>query len=110
MTITSASLRKSDPIVGSYCYSPLVAARTLTGTRIQPNSQSHCAFVYMSNMAKVNPFQDMKTPEARNSRASDSGEAGLGEDQEVCHDAVFGEVTDKGPNYRNVSHSVPDTY
>lgn len=54
-------------------------------------------------MSKDHTFTSMKTQEALNSRASDSGEAGIVADQEICHDAVFGEVTEEGPNYRNVS-------
>lgn len=29
-------------------------------------------------------------------------------DETIAHDAVFGEITDKGPNYRNVSTPIPE--
>lgn len=28
-------------------------------------------------------------------------------DETIAHDAVFGEITDKGPNYRDVSTPIP---
>lgn len=49
---------------------------------------------------------DMKPPALINSMSSD-GEAGVPESQEIRHDAVFGEVTEKGPNYRNVKFPNP---
>lgn len=34
-------------------------------------------------------------------------EAGVPESQAIRHDAVFGEVTEEGPNYRNVKFPSP---
>lgn len=54
-------------------------------------------------MAKT--LDDMKTPDPLNEVASGDGVAGALEAQDIHHDAVFGEVTEEGPNYRNVSVS-----
>lgn len=50
-------------------------------------------------------FGDMKTTGPLNTVSSDNGEAGMGlhPAETVQHDAVFGEVTKEGPNYRGVS-------
>lgn len=52
----------------------------------------------------VKPFEDGKT-----ANGADSGQVPDGDTIEghvTTHDAVFGEITENGPNYRNVS----DTY
>jgi hypothetical protein len=46
---------------------------------------------------------DMKTSGPLNMVESDNGESGLHPAETVQHDAVFGEVTKEGPNYRSVS-------
>ncbi|KAL2207215.1 hypothetical protein CC79DRAFT_704940 [Sarocladium strictum] len=49
-------------------------------------------------------FGDMKTTGPLNTASSDNGEAGMGlhPAETVQHDAVFGEATKEGPNYRSL--------
>lgn len=51
---------------------------------------------------------DMKTRDPQQADSSDNLESGHPELGVVQHDAVFGEVTDEGPNYRSVSSPDPD--
>jgi hypothetical protein len=57
-------------------------------------------------------FGNMKTTVPLNTASSDNGEAGMGlhPAETVQHDAVFGEVTKEGPNYRGVSLPGPSKY